>query len=116
MRNPNVQRFYEEPEKFIDLETGDWYYNYDIRYFLRETTDPETDIVDTRLGYEFIQVRISGKPTYEKCVRAIIREYVTMDEEFDLINSYNRDNSDEEYKEYLDLLEEIKSKVKKDFE
>jgi len=118
MRNPIIQKFQDKPDTFIDLGTGDWYYNYNINQCAMTVFSniESTEVFSETPGYEFIQVRISGRPTYEKCVRAIIREYVTMDEEFDLINSYNRDNSNEEYKEYLKLLEEIKSKVRKDFD
>ena len=63
-----------------------------------------------------------GKPDYKRCVELIIREYITQSQEFDLINSANKaliqgitDSQDIlKYKEYLDLVEIIKSKVSKD--
>jgi hypothetical protein len=55
-------------------------------------------------------------------VKAVIREYVDSDQEFDLINSANRvalglsddEEATKEYKEYLDLLDTIKATVKAD--
>ena len=55
--------------------------------------------------------------------RVQIKEHITPEEEFDLINSYNRNillgeefiEDTEKYKEYLTLLQEIKSRVKNDF-
>ena len=63
-----------------------------------------------------------GKPTYKKCVELIIREYVTQSQEFDLINSANKalmqklDSSTDltKYQEYLNLVEEIKTKIAND--
>lgn len=73
--------------------------------------------------YNFIQVLLRGQPNYKDCVKAIVRSFLTIDEEFDLINSYNSytENPSEdstalsEYKEYLSKLKEIKAKVKEDF-
>ena len=89
----------------------------------------EAEVIDyegntkSELQYNFIQVLISGQPNYKDCVKAIIRSFLTVDEEFDLINSYNSytenpaDNHEAllEYKEYLSKLKEIKAKVKEDF-
>lgn len=111
------------PKVFVDLGNGYWYYNYDIN-----STDVEVSIcplgkskenyLETR--YNYIQTRINGAPTYEKCVRAIVRRYIDQEDEFDLINSYNSYQvgiavSSVEYESYLELLREIKEKVGKDF-
>lgn len=63
--------------------------------------------------YEFLQVRVAGKPTYDNCVKAVIRAYVSESDEFDLINQYNAyqvglsvDKID--YQKYLELTSEIK--------
>ncbi len=100
-----------KPNKFESLNNGIWYYNYDI----------SKDSIEDEIRYNFIQVRIQGKPTYKKCVEAIIRQYITQNEEFNLINSYNSyqlDISlvDVKYKEYLQLVKVIKDNVRKDFE
>lgn len=67
--------------------------------------------------------KLGSKPEYKKCVEALIRKYITQSQEFDLINSTNRillsGEADKvappEYIEYLNLLDEIKTKVKADF-
>ena len=97
------------------LGNGTYYYNYDIQV-LENSIDEEPQ-------YIFIQVLLSGQPNYEKCVKEIVRSYLTVDEEFDLINSYNSymqnitedEKAVQEYKDYLNLLSEIKQKVKEDF-
>lgn len=109
------------PEVFENLKSGYWYYNYDIQskvVQISESGDNE-ESVDKKL-YSFIQVRIYGKPTYEKCVKAIIKQYVSSEDEFDLINSYNSYQLDieslsSEYEEYLQLVKTIKNNVRKDF-
>ena len=69
----------------------------------------------------FIQVLIKGKPTYTKCVTAIIREYISQDKEMALVNEYasktlNIEDADsKEYIEYLSLIADIKYRVRLDF-
>lgn len=109
------------PRVFENLGNGNWYYNYDIQS--REVTvDPmdESQEEFTETRYNYIQVKMAGKPTYEKCVKAIIRQYVSQEEEFNLINSYNSYQADievssVEYEDYLRLLREIKERVGNDF-
>lgn len=113
------------PEKVEDLKNGYWFYNYDIRL----CEDQPISDINTTIGerYEFIQVRVEGKPDYKKCAELIIREFITQSQEFDLINSFNRvafnmlsegeaEKVGEEYLEYLQKVSEIKANVKKDFE
>lgn len=112
-----------KPNIIESLGTGYWYYNYDIKQEEKEVTDKfdNPDTPETKTVYTFIQVRISGKPTYNKCVKAVIRAYIDENQEFDLVNSYNAyqlgvtDSAGEDYEEYLQLLEDIKEKVGKDF-
>lgn len=64
-----------KPEKFESLNNGIWYYNYDIvekTVTVRDMYDEE-DKEEQR--YEFIQVRINGKPTLAKCYEAILRAF-----------------------------------------
>lgn len=111
-----------QPQTIQKLGNGTYYYNYDIREVEIEVADPEGD-TKLELQYNFIQVLLSGQPNYNNCVKAIIRSFLTVDEEFDLINSYNSYSEDpsedstalSEYKEYLNKLKEIKAKVKDDF-
>lgn len=111
------------PQKFVDLGNGNWYYNYDIQSKVVEV--PKMDgsgktVNETRWNY--IQIKLSSKPKYKKCVELLIREFITQTQEFDLINSANKAilsgaKSSEDitkYREYLDKVEEIKEKVKKD--
>lgn len=111
-----------QPQTIQKLGNGTYYYNYDIKEVEVEVTDQEGN-TKSELQYNFIQVLISGQPNYKDCVKAIIRSFLTVDEEFDLINSYYSytENLTEdskallEYKEYLSKLKEIKAKVKEDF-
>jgi len=112
-----------KPETFVPLGTGNYYYQYDIQYQKVKKHLVEEDKDVEELEYSFLQLRIAGVPEYKACVEAVIRSYLTETQEFDLINSANKDilagkkNSDDitKYLEYLALLDEIKEKVKKDF-
>lgn len=75
-------------------------------------------------SFFYDQVKITGIPTYEKCVRAVIRSLYDESKEFGLINMYNAlilgistDETDkEEYKDYLRNIIAIKNMVKKDLQ
>lgn len=124
MLEPNRIQMNVCPQVIQKLGNGTYYYNYDIR-----EVEAEVEILDEKdstkfeTQYNFIQVLLNGQPNYKDCVKAIIRSFLTVDEEFDLINSYNSytENPSEdseallEYKEYLSKLKEIKAKVKEDF-
>lgn len=113
------------PKVFDDLGNGNWYYNYDIQSEEVKVSDIEgNESVETR--YNYIQIKMTGKPDYKRCVEYIIREHITQSQEFDLINSYNRAilnllSEDEveqvstKYLNYLQKVSEIKSKIKEDF-
>lgn len=120
MLEPNRIQTNVQPQTIQKLGNGTYYYNYDIKEV--EVTNQEGD-AKLELQYNFIQVLLRGQPNYKDCVKAIVRSFVTIDEEFDLINSYNNytENPSEDstalsqYKEYLSKLKEIKAKVKEDF-
>lgn len=122
MLEPNRIQMNVYPQTIQKLGNGTYYYNYDIKEVEAEVTDQEGN-TKLELQYNFIQVLLSGQPNYKDCVKAIVRSFLTVDEEFDLINSYNSytENPSEdseallEYKEYLSKLKEIKAKVKEDF-
>lgn len=112
------------PQKFVNLGNGNWYYNYDIKsevVSVPRMSNEEETITETRWNY--IQIKLVGKPEYKKCVEILIREYITQSQEFDLINTVNRVLLNvgtermvpSEYLEYLNLVDEIKAKVKVDF-
>lgn len=120
MLEPNRIQTNVYPQTIQKLGNGTYYYNYDIKEV--EVTNQEGD-AKLEPQYNFIQVLLRGQPNYKDCVKAVVRSFLTIDEEFDLINSYNSytENPSEdstalsEYKEYLSKLKEIKAKVKEDF-
>lgn len=107
-----------KPDPIEQLGNNTYYYNYNITSEQRVNQDGEEETV-----YSFVQVHLSGAPNYKDCIKNIIREYVSQTEEFDLINSYNKvqltgqENSEDvkKYTDYIELLDEIKANVKKDF-
>lgn len=114
------------PQKFTDLGNGNWYYNYDIKSepTYVQTMDEDGVITEsTETRWNYIQIKLDSKPEYKKCVESVIRQYITPSQEFDLINSANRVVFNvgtekivpSKYLEYLDLVDEIKIKVKADF-
>ena len=110
------------PQTIQKLGNGTYYYNYDIKEISVKVSDLDNTIKE-KTYYSFIQVLLNGQPNYKDCVRAIVRRFLTVDEEFDLINSYNSYSENlisdseviNEYKEYLNILKQIKAKVKEDF-
>jgi hypothetical protein len=111
------------PSTIENLGNGNWYYNYDIQSEKVELPLQEGETVPSEeIRYNYIQIRLSEKPEYKKCVELLIREFITQTQEFDLINSANKailsgvESSDDitKYKEYLVKVEEIKEKVAND--
>ena len=107
-----------------NLGNGNWYYNYDIKSEKVELPLQEGETVPKEeIIYDYIQIKLSERPKYKKCVELLIREFITQAQEFDLINSTNKDilsgvkssKNITKYKDYLDKVEEIKTKVKNDF-
>lgn len=112
------------PTTTENLGNGNWYYNYDIKSEKVELPLQEGETTPKEeIRYNYIQIKLSGKPEYKKCVELLIREFITQTQEFDLINSANKAilsgaKSSEDitkYREYLDKVEEIKENVAKDF-
>lgn len=112
-----------QPNSIEKLGNGSYYYNYDIKSRVVDVTDPETEDVTQETRWTYIQVHLHGQPDHKECIKAIIRQYVDQDEEFDLINSSNSivlglsDNQTDrqKYLDYLTLVGEIKTKVRADF-
>lgn len=119
---PRKIRSNQKPSSIQKLGNGTYYYNYGIEEVLVNVQDMEGNPSE-ETQYEFVQALISGQPNYKDCVKGIIRQFISSDDEFDLINSYNsytqgiNDDSSvvEEYKDYLNTLKEIKTNIKKDF-
>ena len=107
-----------KPNTIERLGNNTYYYNYNITSEQRSNQDGEQETI-----YNFIQVHLTGIPDYKDCIRNIIIEYVSQEEEFDLINSYNKiqitgeKNSEDmkKYTDYISLLDKIKTNVKRDF-
>ena len=107
-----------KPNIIERLGNNTYYYNYNITSEQITNQDGEGETI-----YNFIQVHLTGIPDYKDCIKNVIRKYVSQEEEFDLINSYNKvqitgeKNSEDvkKYTDYINLLNEIKTNVKKDF-
>ena len=106
------------PNKIEFLNNGFYYYNYDIQEEEQVTEQGANKV------YTAVQVKCSGRPEYKKCIKAIIRAYLTEEQELNIINNYDsyrqRMNDDqnavEEYYNYLNIVKDIKEKVYKDFD
>ena len=123
MLEPKRVEMNVQPNSIEKLGNGTYYYNYDITSKEVDVTDPETEEVTQETRWTYIQVHLHGQPDPKECIKAIIRQYVDQDEEFDLINSSNSivlglsDNQTDrqKYLDYLTLVGEIKTKVRADF-
>ena len=123
MLEPKRVEMNVQPNSIEKLGNGTYYYNYDITSKEVDVTDPETEEVTQETRRTYIQVHLHGQPDHKECIKAIIRQYVDQDEEFDLINSSNSivlglsDNQTDrqKYLDYLTLVGEIKTKVRADF-
>ena len=97
-----------KPEIFKELPSGGYTYKFDLKEHTSETGE---------LYWTYIPIymrKVSKTPVYKDLVSAIIRQYITVDEEFDLINSFNSGEDVNEYQEYVKLLKHIKTTVKAD--
>lgn len=112
----------ERPPVIELLGNGAYYYNYNIT---EATNTATTDNEGPGTYYDYLQVKLWGAPTRSEIVRAVIREDLDEDEEFNLINSYNAaangllDESEtaaamEDYFAHLLRVQEIKHMVKAD--
>ncbi len=95
-----------KPDKFESLNNGIWYYNYDIVEKIVPTVDMTTGEQTEETRYEFLQVRINGKPTFSKCYSAILAQYKNED-------GISLDESENEAD--FDLIEDIHYNVRVDF-
>lgn len=106
------------------LGNGAYYYNYNV--VERKETDPETG--EKKTVYDYEQVKVWDKPTYEKLVKAVIREEIDETKEFSYVNDYNaavlgiisdeakKAEAVKSYKEYLQFVVDVKAMVKRDLE
>lgn len=124
MLEPRRVSMNAQPEKIQQLGNGTYYYNYDIQSKQVQVNDIETEELHEETRWDYIQVHLRGVPDYKKCIEAIIRAYITLEEELAIINKYSscqlgviRDSSaTSEYYEYVSLVATIKTNVKRDFQ
>lgn len=91
-----------KPNKFISLNNGVWYYSFNIDENTITTKEGEKTM------YEYVQVRISGKPTLSKCYEAIINSYRNEDESSlaqILANPVKNEEAEQLAKELYELIE-----------
>lgn len=110
------------PAVIQPLGNGAYHYNYNI--VERQETDPETGEVKT--VYDYDTVKVWDKPTYEKLVKAVIREKLDETQEFAITNEYNagvlgvitdttkKQEAKQAYKDYLTFVAATKAMVKAD--
>lgn len=123
MLEPRRIEMNEQPNLIEKLGNGTYYYNYDIKSEEVSITDPETEDVTTETRWSCVQAHLRGVPECTSCIQAIIRKYISTEEELALINKYSAyqmgiivDSSVcSEYQEYCGLVATIKANVKKDF-
>lgn len=111
--------YYDSKPTIIDaVGNGNYLYRWDIQ------EEKVTLEQEERVQYSCYEVTIIGKPTYEKCVEAVIRNRYTSEQEMALVNKYNSYQNGiisdtsilDEYKEYLKYIFDVKILVKKDLE
>jgi len=110
------------PATIQPLGNGAYHYNYNI--VERTETDPETG--EVRTVYDYDTVKVWDEPTYEKLVKAVIRETLDETQEFAIINEYNagvlgvitdsaaKAAAKQAYKDYLSFVANTKAMVRQD--
>lgn len=110
------------PATIQPLGNGAYHYNYNI--VERTETDPETG--EVRTVYDYDTVKVWDEPTYEKLVKAVIRETLDETQEFAIINEYNagvmgvitdsaaKAAAKQAYKDYLTFVASTKAMVRQD--
>lgn len=101
------------PEKFESLNNGIWYYNYDIteRVDLVPKHMSESEELEEQTIYSYVQVRISGQVTVDKCWEAILKAF--KNESNTTLYNYNLSPSKDAESEAL--ADEIYYNVRVDF-
>ena len=106
MYNPIRISSKTKPEKFIDLRSGNWYYNYDIKsqtITIPSIEEGQPDREETI--YSFVQIKMYGKPTLYKCIKAVLKKYKNKDG----ISMYEASSLGlEQGSEYEDVIHRIK--------
>lgn len=112
------------PATIQPLGNGAYHYNYNV--VERQVTDPETG--ETKIVYDYDTVKVWNEPTYEKLVKAVIREEIDETQEFAKVNDYNaavlgiitdatkKAEAKQAYKDYLQHVVGIKAMVRADLD
>lgn len=97
-------------------------YRYDIQ---EEEVSSIEDAGKTEKRYSFVEVSLAGYPNKRQVVKALLKQLITLEGEFNILNDYNEVvNLEKNYKEteeykvymqYITLRHTIKNKVKEDF-
>lgn len=97
-------------------------YRYDIQ---EEEVSSIEDAGKTEKRYSFVEVALAGYPNRRQVVKALLKQLITLEGEFNILNDYNEVvNLEKNYKEteeykvymqYITLRHTIKNKVKEDF-
>lgn len=98
--------FDSKPDTFVDLESGYYYYNYDIQEFQTKVLNENEEYEDAT-KYTANTVRIFGTPTVHKCFEAVLKE-LKDSSNTSLYNVLLTEGSNDE-------IEEVKYNVKVDF-
>lgn len=112
----------EQPIIINRLGNNNYIYTYVIETGNEDVIDIEGK-TENKPYWLCTWVKLAGLPNYSDCVKAIIRNYYIAEEELNLINVGSKlqlgfDVSDyklKEYEDYLNTVDTIKSKIKKDF-
>lgn len=106
------------------LGNGAYHYNFNIEAVT--LTEQGVDGEEPRTTYNYDTVKFWDKPTYEKLVRAVLREEIDETKELSYLNDYNaavfgiieeeeaRNRAIKVYKEYLQFVRDTKIMVKRD--
>lgn len=122
MEIKQLTRVHEEPQ--IINRLGNEYYIY--THIIENGNEDVTDIygkTENKPYWVYTWVKLAGLPNYSDCVKGIIRNYYTAEEEFNLVNVGSKmqlgfdvpQDKLDEYKEYLNTVDTIKSRCRKDF-
>lgn len=111
-----------QPQIIEKLGNGTYYYNYDIKSKNIIVDNQEEQVEKTIWTY--IQVHLNGVPNHDDCIRGVIKQFVSIDDELALINKYSAyqlgistdDSICIKYQDYIETLTNIRKNVKKDFE
>ena len=95
-----------KPKMLSYLENDFWNYNYDITEKTVSNIDTETNEQIEETVYEYVQVRIFGIPTFNKCCEAILKTYKN-EEGVTLYDIWNTETNEQ--------IDSIIYKIKVDF-